>query len=135
MSKIISILLSVLLLLSSTGVTYAQHFCGEFEMLSKVTLGEEHLSCGMVMDVPSCDDNVVEDYHCCATQYTSVSTDDNFAKANFNIDFDKSFAIAFVSVFVLQQLVEYEASIDDYTLYYPPPLYKNIPVLYETFLI
>ncbi|MFT4849555.1 MAG: hypothetical protein ACI83B_002099 [Sediminicola sp.] len=138
MSKIISILLSVLLLLSSTGVTYAQHFCGEFEMLSKVTLGEEHLSCGMAMEVPDCDDDDyddAEDRHCCDNEYTSVTTDDNFAKANFNIDFDKSFAIAFVSVFVLQQLVEYEASIDDYTLYYPPPLYKNIPVLYETFLI
>jgi hypothetical protein len=136
MSKIISILLCVLLLLSSAGVTYAQHYCGEFEMLSKVTLGEEHLSCGMAMEVPGCeDDDDAEDCHCCGNQYTSVTTDDNFAKANFNIDFNKSFAIAFVSVFRLQQVAEYKAGIDNYALYYPPPLYKNIPVLYETFLI
>jgi hypothetical protein len=135
MSKIISILLSVLLLLSSTGITYAQHYCGEFEMLAKVTLGEEHLSCGMVMEVPSCEDNNVEDYHCCDNQYTSVTTDDNFAKANFSIDFHTSFSFAFVSVFVLRQVVEDKMSLDNLALYHPPPLYKNIPVLYETFLI
>ena len=135
MSKIISILLSVLLLVSSTGITYAQHYCGEFEMLSKVTLGEEHLSCGMAMEISGCDDNEAEDRHCCDNQYTSVTTDDNFAKTNFNIDFHQSFAIAFVSVFVLQQVVEYKSSLDNYALYHPPPLYKNIPVLYETFLI
>lgn len=135
MSKLISILLSVLLLLSSTGITYAQHYCGEFEMLSKVTLGEEHLSCGMVMAVPACEENDSEDHHCCDNQYTSVITDDNFAKANFNIDFHQSFIIPFVSVFVFQQHVEYRTSRDNYALYYPPPLYKNIPVLYQTFLI
>lgn len=135
MSKIISVLLTVLLLLSSTGITYAQHYCGEFEMLSKVTLGKEHLSCGMAMEVLGCDDNEVEDHHCCDNQYTSITTDDNFVKANFNIDFHQSFVLPFVSVFVLQQLVEYETSLDNYTLYYPPPLHKNIPVLYEAFLI
>ena len=135
MSKIISILLSILLLASSTGITYAQHYCGEFEMLSKVTLGEEHLSCGMAMEFPSCDDNDTQDHHCCDNQYTSVTTDDNFTKANFNLDFNQSVAIAFVSVFVLQQVIEYKTSLDSYTFYHPPPLIKNIRVLYETFLI
>jgi len=135
MSKIISILLSLLLLLSSTGITYAQHYCGEFEMISKVTLGEEHLSCGMAMEVPGCEDNDDNDYHCCDNQYTSITTDDDFAKANFNIDFNHSIALAFVSIFVLQQLVDYEKSLDEYTFYHPPPLQKDILVLYETFLI
>ena len=135
MSKIISILLSVLLLLSSTGITYAQHYCGEFEMLSKVTLGEEHLSCGMAMETSGCEDSDAEDHHCCDNQYTSVTTDDHFAKANFNIDFHQSFVIAFISVFALQQMVEYKTSLDDYALYHPPPLNMDIPVLYDTFLI
>jgi hypothetical protein len=135
MSKLISVLLSVLLLLSGTGITYAQHYCGEFEMLSKVTLGEEHLSCGMVMEVPACEEIDSEDHHCCDNQYTSVITDDNFVKASFVIDFHQSLALPFVSVFLLQPLVEYEIGLNHYHLYHPPPLYKNIPVLYETFLI
>ena len=135
MSKVISIVLSVLLLLSSTGITYAQHYCGELEVITKVTFGEEHLSCGMVMEIPGCDDNDDKDHHCCDNQYTAVTTDDDFAKANFDIDFNQSFAVPFVCIFVLQQLVEYDGRINKYTLYHPPPLYKNIPVLYETFLI
>lgn len=135
MSKVISILLSGLLLLSSTGVTYSQHYCGEFEILSKVTLGEEYLSCGMVIEVPACEEYDAEDHHCCDNQYTSVITDDNFAKANFKIDFHQSFVLPLVPVFVIQQLVEHRTSLDNYALYYPPPLYKNIQVLYQTFLI
>ena len=37
MQKLFSIILSLLLLLSSSGVSYAKHFCGEFVMIEKVT--------------------------------------------------------------------------------------------------
>ena len=56
MQKVFSILLSILMLASSTGVTYAKHFCGGYEVLSVVTLGEKHLSCGMIMNPDSCKD-------------------------------------------------------------------------------
>lgn len=135
MRKAISIILSVLLLASSTGIAYAQHFCGDYEMLSKVTLGEEHLSCGMVMEAPGCEDGDTEDHQCCDNHYTQVNTDDNFAKANFNIDVHPPFVAAFVSVFILQQVIDYEVNTDFFPKYHPPPLYKDIPVLYETFLI
>ena len=104
-------------------------------MLSKVTLGEEHLSCDMAMAIQGCDDKEVKDHHCCDNQYTTVTTDDNFAKANFNINFQQLVSLAVVSVFVFQQVVEPQTRVDNYALYRPPPLFKNIPVLYETFLI
>ena len=135
MRKAISIFLSVLLLASSTGIAYAQHFCGDYEMLSKITLGEVHLSCGMAMEAPGCEDGDTKDQHCCDNHYTQVNTDDNFAKASFNIDVHPPFVAAFVSVFVLQQLIDYEVTTDFFPTYHPPPLYKDIPVLYETFLI
>ena len=50
--KVASVLLAFLMLLSSSGVTYAQHFCGDHEMMAKFTLGEAHLSCGMAMELP-----------------------------------------------------------------------------------
>jgi hypothetical protein len=135
MKKIISILLAVLLLGSSTGITYAQHFCGEFEMLSKVTLGETHLSCGMAMEASGCEDNDSETHHCCDTQYTAVSIDDNFTKANYDVGFYQTLAIVSFASFILENVVSYETSVDNYNLYHPPPSYKNITVLYETFLI
>ena len=135
MSKIISILLSVLLLGSSTGITYAQHFCGEFEMISKVTLGEAHLSCGMAMEVPGCEDGDSETHHCCDTHYTAVSIDDNFAKVNYDVAFYQSLAIVPFNSFALENVLADEVSADNYILYHPPPIFKDIPVLYESFLI
>jgi hypothetical protein len=135
MRQVISIFLSILLLASSTGITYAQHYCGEFEMLAEVTLGEKHLSCGMAMEMSSCDDALAKDHKCCDNEYTTVDTDDNFTKANFNIDFQQPIAARQVSISELLFVLDTEITQSIPVEYHPPPLYKDIPVLYETFLI
>jgi hypothetical protein len=135
MRKVISIIMSVLLLTSSSGIAYAQHFCGDFEMLSEITLGEKHLSCGMAMEAPGCEDSGTKDHKCCDNKYTKVNTDDSFAKASFSIDFPVTFVAVFVSVFVIQQIDDYPSHINFYAEYHPPPLEHDFQVLYETFLI
>jgi len=135
MKQVISIFLSLLLLASSSGVTYAQHYCGDYEMMSKVTLGESYLSCGMAMETPACDDEKIEAPSCCENQFTQVSTDDNFAKASFKVDFDTSFVAALVTIFVVKELSLENPKANYYSTYNPPPLIKDIPVLYDTFLI
>lgn len=126
--------MSFMLLLSSSGLAYAQHFCGDFEMMSKITLGKEDLSCGMSMQVPDCDDKE-EKSNCCDNEYTSVDTDDTFAKASFSLELDKNFAIAFTSVFILNNTVSISSEADFYRDHSPPPLIKDFQVLYESFLI
>lgn len=135
MKKFVSILLSVLLLASSSGIAYAQHFCGEYEMLSEITLGEKHLSCGMAMEIPDCDDGIAQEHDCCDNQYTQITTDDTFAKASFDIDLNKTFVAAFVSVFVVQSPDNYPTNTNFFAEYHPPPLKQDFQVLYETFLI
>ena len=135
MKQIISIFLSLLLLASSSGVAYAQHYCGDHEMMSKVTLGESYLSCGMVMETSPCDDEKMEIPSCCENQFTQVSTDDNFAKTSYKVDFDASFVAALVTIFVFKELPLDDLKANYYSAYNPPPLIKDIPVLYETFLI
>ncbi len=135
MKQITSILLSLLLLASSTGITYAKHFCGDFEMMAEVTLGEKSLSCGMVMEDTACEDEDAADHDCCDNEYTQVDVDDNFAQSSFNLNFHQPFIAAFVSVFILQENIVENKTPDLLGAYYPPPLYKDIPVLYETFLI
>ena len=134
MKQVISILLSILMLLSSTGIAYAQHFCGDYEMLTEITLGEKSLSCGMVMQDDTCADEDGEDHDCCDNEYTKVSTDDDFSKASFNIEFENGFFIAIhnpeLTSIVVDTLKE-----TVYTNYYPPPLIKDFPLLYESFLI
>jgi len=135
--KFISIVLSCLLLLSSSGIAYSQHFCGGYEVMAKFTLGEMFLSCGMEMDSGSCETTMdtQSEKHCCDNEYTSVETDDTFAKASFEVTFSSYEFTAPVSEFPLQQAVLYTNNIDFFADYSPPPLGKDIPVLYQIFLI
>ncbi len=139
MKKAISIFLSVLLLASSSGIAYAQHFCSGHEMMAKVTLGEEHLSCGMKMmtPTPGCEEDTREekDHSCCSNSYTQVETDENYAKTSFDVDLNTNFVAAFIHVFIPPQPDNYPDHLQTYTDYHPPPLDKDIPVLYQVFLI
>ncbi len=122
------------MLLSSSGVVYAQHYCGEYEMLSEITLGEKHLTCGMAMEAPGCDDQD-EEPGCCDNHYTKVDTDDTFVKSTFEIDLSLEFATVFVTVFVLKE----DKLPSNHDVFYtdnsPPPRVRDLQVLYETFLI
>ena len=134
MKKVISILMASLLLVSSSGIAYAQHYCGEFKMLSEITLGEKELSCGMVMELPGCDDNE-EEHNCCDNQYTKVETDDSFNKSSFEVELSPDFLLSFVSVFILNTVEGYTTTHDSFRDHSPPPLERDYQVLYESFLI
>lgn len=125
------------MLASSSGIAYAQHFCSGMEMMAKITLGEKLLSCGMDEFTPECGDKtaVVEDHHCCENHFTKIQTDENFAKASFDLKFNKTFAATLVSVFVLQEVEITSAEKIFFADYSPPPLEQNLNILYETFLI
>ncbi len=134
MRKAISIVLTVLLLASSTSITYSKHFCGDFEVMSTITFGEEYLSCSMAMNNDSCDDTE-EDQDCCKNQYEKVDIDDNFADSSFQVNLNVPFIASFVSVFLLQEIEFQPQSLHFYSYYDPPPLDKDIPVLYQVFII
>ncbi len=130
----------LLLLASTSGVAYAQHFCGDFEMMATVTLGEEKLSCGMAAEAhdDSCDTEgaeKAEDHTCCDNQYTKITTDDNFNASQDTFHLPANFVAAFVSVFIMPTETTTTSKIVAFSEYNPPSLIKNIPVLYETFLI
>jgi hypothetical protein len=139
MKKTISIFLSILMLASSSGIAYAQHFCGGMEMMAEVTLGEKNLSCGMEENAPAsdCGDESVtpEAHDCCKNHVTKIQTDENFAKASFDLKLNKTFVATFVSVFVLQEVEITSAEKTFFADYSPPPLEQDLNILYETFLI
>ena len=139
MKKSISIFLSILIFVSSSGIAYAQHFCSGMEMMSEITLGEKHLSCGMDANATNsaCNDQnaAVKPHDCCKNHITKIQTDDNFAKATFALKLNKIFAATFVSVFVLQEVEISSTHNSFFADYSPPPLEQNLHILYETFLI
>ena len=135
MKKAISLLLSILLLASSTNVTYAKHFCGDYEMLSVITLGQKHLTCGVKMNSNTCNDENKDGHHCCKNKYENIDIDDNFAISPFDALLIVPFIKNFISVFVLQLVKFDQQSLQFYADYDPPPLNKDIPVLYQIFII
>jgi len=139
MKKTVSIFLTLLMLASSSGIGYAQHFCGGMEMMSKVTLGEKDLSCGIDMDAPDLDcggeENKPESHDCCKNHITKIQTDDNFAKASFDLKLNKNFAATFITVFILQEVEITSTQKTFFADYNPPPLEQDLNILYETFLI
>ncbi len=127
------------MLASSSGIAYAQHFCNGMEMMAEVTLGEKHLSCGMEIsfsDSNCSEETVVAETHdCCKNHITKVKTDNSFAKASFDVKLDKTFLATFVSVFVLHEFEIASSQKIFFTDYGPPPLERDLNILYETFLI
>jgi hypothetical protein len=105
-------------------------------MIAKVTFGQEQLSCGMAMVQDDCDEaHEKEEHSCCNNQYTQVDVDDTIAQTLFEYQISPFFDpvktpnyTTFSEIFVFQKEVVY-------TKYNPPPLIKDIPVIFETFLI
>lgn len=136
MKQFTSILLTLLLLISNSGITYAQHFCGGHQMIAKVTIGQERLSCGMAAVKDLCDESHKSDTHsCCNNQYTQVEFDDTVEQPLIEFQIiplleviNKAFIPDGFEIRKLQKQVVY-------SVYRPPPRVKDIPVFLETFLI
>ena len=104
--------------------------------MAKVTIGQERLSCGMAPVKDLCDESHQSDTHsCCDNRYTQVAFDDTVEQpvVEFQLtpvfDVDNTVIISSVSeILTLQEEVVY-------TIYNPPPLIKDLPVLFDTFLI
>jgi len=127
---IVSILLSSLILLSSSGIAYAKHYCGKFEMLSKITLGEEHLSCGMTMPASACGDEKHQDHHCCSNTYLKVTTDSHFNKVTFQFNFQGQWIFIPAEVHEFRPLEATPQETTIFSYYRPPPLIRDYSVLY-----
>lgn len=127
------------MLASSSGIAYAQHFCGGMEMMSEITIGEKDLSCGMDIGASNsgCNDETtnMEAHDCCKNHITKIHTDDNFAKASFDLKLNKTFVATFVSVFILQEVEITSSEKTFFADYNPPPLEQDLNILFDTFLI
>lgn len=135
MQKTISIFLTILILASSSGVTYAKHFCGDFEVISTLTMGKKSLSCRMAMEADDCDKNEEDPIDCCKNTYKNIDTDDNFVNSSYDLQISNNFIAGFISSFVLQYVSFSDKEIHLFNGYDPPPIYEDIQVLHEVFII
>ena len=134
MRAVISILLSVIILLSSSGLTYAAHYCGSFRMHTTLSLGKAELSCGMAMAMPACEDGE-EDHDCCDDEFQDLLTDDHFNKSQWELNLDHLVWISHSIISFEGLSFDSEDSEAGIPYYRPPPPRLKQYQLYETYLI
>lgn len=107
-------------------------------MESSISIGENKLDCGMMDNDSPYESNPTnkETAHpidCCQNEYQVIDAVDNFKTSAEKISLDPHFV--FSLAFTLLDLHLAEAQYTDYSDYLPPPDGRDLPVLYQTFLI
>lgn len=142
MNKVFSIVLSLFLMASHISLTIGTHFCGGEAVEKKVVWASSHLGCGMEdMDEsnkdasnPTPTEESFSELPCCENEFQEVDVTDDFVKdaSSFVINID------FVNIHVLTLLgldITPVAAKNHYAENSPPPLERDIQILFQTFLI
>ncbi|MEX0998179.1 MAG: hypothetical protein WDZ45_14095 [Flavobacteriaceae bacterium] len=133
MQKTISILFSLLLLLSTTGLTYGQHFCEGVVVEFALSFGAEKMNCDEAEAEDSCEDTIQEN-DCCADVYYQVQADTDFAGKSFEPASELPVlgtSVSFHSLLAADPLKEKHPE----THYLPPDIDTDRLSLFQVFLI
>lgn len=133
MQRFTALILSFLMLLSSTGITYAEHYCGSHKMMSEFTIGHAELHCGMSLPADGCETQQMMD--CCDNHYLSITTDDDFAKVAFDFAPLAVFVQPDQIVFNAEAIAIASKEIQEVPHYRPPPDKISLFILYQSYLI
>lgn len=142
MKQLISIILSLLLIASPMSLAIGTHICGGEAVEKKILLGDSHLGCDMSDMVESCDISAESrgvGYHfentpCCQNEFQFVELSDDFVKIVNQPTFNFDYAVAMISS-IIDLDIPAKSTFPIFTQYIPPPLEKDVQVLFQTFLI
>ena len=138
MKKALSIFLSLLILISSTGITFSTHFCMGRAVHNELSLGMDILSCGMMDEAKSCtSDSEGQNLmapSCCDNEFLSIEIQDDYQKISNEISFEAQFLYAFTYTFLFdyQNDIELTLAHADHS---PPLLEQDYQSLYQSFLL
>lgn len=140
MKNFFSIILAVVLLASQLSLTIGTHMCRGEAIETRIIYGATHLQgCGMEdmnepCEIPLQHDVSFSKDQCCENHYQTLQSSDEFVNDSFQHNLSVDFALAFVYA-VLNIDLSPQADRRFITAYLPPPLEKDIQVLFQTFLI
>ena len=134
--KVAAIFLALFFLVSSSHLSFATHFCGGNVFKHALLLDTSDFGCGMEedKDFPCKDYSQMTEKNCCDTQLIQYSIKDNFqtSKAEINVQYATSLLNVAIILFSLPQNKE---ELITYKTYKVPLPEKDIPVLFQSFLI
>lgn len=139
--KAFSIILSLLLLASHMYLAVGTHFCQGEALNYQIVLGKSSLGCDINGDTCNKSENPGENLSdinntsCCETEYQNLSSTDDFIIEKNIINYPNTDVIA-AYLFSVLVLDIFHGTEDMYYVDYAPPLFeRDIPVLFQTFLI
>ncbi|GMQ23751.1 hypothetical protein Aoki45_04330 [Algoriphagus sp. oki45] len=129
--------MALLVFFASVGMAKTTHFCMGMEMKSELGFGEKHVDCGMNMPMDHSEndsDNQHDPKSCCENVTTQLQVDDEVSLKKAEIQFNLTFAVALIQVFVfsLDLTTAENTPLPDYS---PPPIKQDLQVLHQSFLI
>jgi hypothetical protein len=123
---LLHILLSILLLGSTTGITIKKHYC----------LGELQYASLNVWALPCCGEKSEMRSGCCRDEYSFQQLEDDFQSNAFVSLIIPELQLAFPPLFNDKELgLESDASQPHYCNYKPPLIYEDVLILIQNFLI
>lgn len=138
MKKAFTIFLSLLMLVSNTGLIFATHYCGGKAVKSGIILGHDSIGCGMEDTDNSCENQSQSPFiksNCCQNQYVQLQIEDSYNSPTViesPVDFN------FITILIVSyiNLYSFDGLVQTHFLNYAPPLLDlDIPVLIQSFLL
>ena len=120
--RISHILVSLLLIIATTGVTFTRHYCGD-HLISSSVLGKAHNCCGT---------------HCnsCHTEVSSYKVADNFTASEFKIDLAQQLTLDWLAtpcIDLFSISIESYFSVNKFLFNSSPPIAENTLALLQIF--
>ena len=134
LKKIASILLALFFLVSSSHLSFATHFCGGKAFKHALLFSPSDLGCGMENGKDDCDKTTKIDNDCCKNQSILISIKDNFQSSSSKINAEQHFIFVTIAT-ILFSVTTTEQQVILFQDYHPPLPDKDIPVLFQSFLI
>ena len=133
-TKILSILMAFVVLLSTMSFTINEHYCGDFLVDSALFSKAE--SCGMEMENPSPNrDCSVEKSNCCKDVFTQFNGQNELNSDLSSLTFNQQVFVASFIDSYLNLFEGFEKDSNPFKEYSPPFIVKDIQVLDEVYLI
>ncbi len=119
------------------GFAMNTHYCGGRAVESSLSIGIEHLDCGMPAEKKkksNCEDEQLDKQSCCKNLHQVMEVDENQDTVFPVFNLNQTLLISFVYSFVFNFLNKEGKHVSVFP--YPPPLLeKDSQVLFQTFLI
>lgn len=133
-SKIVSVFLAFVVLLSTTSFTVDMHYCGDFLVDTGVFSKAE--TCGMEEEKPSSNETSEFKKSCCSNEQIFIDGQEELRVNSVDITIEKQqlFATAFLATYINLFEVS-DKYLIPYKEYSPPKLIENTRILNQVFRI